>query len=73
MEKEMYSEPNVYTRPMIVNHQPVRFETAQSWNCGKGNLDHKGKGNGGINYPGVPYTGEHNGPGHDNGHDGHGH
>ena len=38
-------------RPLVLAHQPIRFETAQSWNKGKGNLNHPGKGNGGINYP----------------------
>ncbi|KEZ54469.1 MULTISPECIES: hypothetical protein [Metabacillus] len=50
-------------RPMVVSHQPIVFETAQSWNKGHGNLDHPGKGNGGVNYPNPPYTG----PRHDNG------
>lgn len=51
------------SRPMVLSHQTVRFETAQSWNKGHGNLDHPGNGNGGVNYPNPPYTG----PRHDNG------
>jgi|GEM_PF-4961716 len=47
-------------KPMVLSHSEVRFETAQSWNRGRGNLDHPGKGNGGINYPLPPYTGPHN-------------
>jgi hypothetical protein len=47
----------VYTRPVILSHQPVKFETRQSWNKGHGNLDHPGTGNGGIHYPNDPYTG----------------
>ncbi|WP_066067706.1 hypothetical protein [Neobacillus soli] len=47
----------VYSRPIVLSHQPIQFETAQSWNKGHGNLDHPGKGNGGINYPNPPYTG----------------
>ncbi|OXM85204.1 hypothetical protein CF651_16530 [Paenibacillus rigui] len=40
-----------YSSPQILSHQPIRFETAQSWNRGKGNKDHPGHGNGGIHYP----------------------
>ncbi|MFZ7826127.1 hypothetical protein ACO1DI_24335, partial [Priestia sp. 40] len=35
----------------VLNHSLIRFETAQSWNPGKGNLDHPGKGNNGSNWP----------------------
>jgi len=65
--------PKVYNRPIILDHQQVRFETAQSWNPGKGNQDHPGHGNGGINFPpGNPNTtpggagtpGQGNGNGH---------
>jgi len=41
----------VYSRPTVLSHQPIRFETAQSWNPGKGKHVHPGKGNGGINFP----------------------
>jgi hypothetical protein len=43
--------PTEYKRPEVLSHQPVRFETAQSWNPGKGNLDHDGTGNDGVNWP----------------------
>lgn len=43
--------------PLVLSHQPIRFETAQSWNKGHGNLNHPGTGNDGINYPNEPYTG----------------
>lgn len=56
-----------YQQPKVLHHQPIRFETAQSWNKGHGNLDHPGTGNGGINYPLPPYTGPHNGNGGGNG------
>lgn len=36
MEKEVCSVTNRYTRPLVVSHQPVRFETAHSWNRGVG-------------------------------------
>ncbi|MNR07657.1 hypothetical protein D3C85_1237850 [compost metagenome] len=61
MEKEAKMEHRLYTRPMVLSQQPVRFETAQSWNRGHGNRNHPGTGNGGINYPQPPYTGPHNG------------
>ncbi len=48
----------VRLRPMVLSHQSIRFETAQSWNQGKGNLNHPGKGNNGINYPNDSYDGE---------------
>ncbi|UOY93324.1 hypothetical protein MUG87_04140 [Ectobacillus sp. JY-23] len=50
-----------YEKPVVMHSQAIRFETAQSWNKGHGNLDHPGTGNGGVNYPNPPYTGPHNG------------
>lgn len=61
MEKEVSRASKMYTRPAVLSDQPVRFETAQSWNKGKGNLEHPGTGNDGINYPLPPYTGPHHG------------
>lgn len=52
-----------YTPPLVLTHAPIRFETAQSWNRGHGNLNHPGHGNGGVNYPLPPYTGPHHGNG----------
>jgi hypothetical protein len=45
-------------RPLVLSYQPIRFETAQSWNRGHGNRVHFGNGNNGVNYPNEPYTGE---------------
>lgn len=42
---------NVHEAPKVLNHQAIQFETAQSWNPGKGNRDHPGTGNDGINFP----------------------
>ncbi|MDQ0975385.1 hypothetical protein QFZ31_005263 [Neobacillus niacini] len=60
-----------YKSPRILSHLPIRFETAQSWNKGHGNLEHPGKGNDGIHYPNDPYTGPRpdnsDGPGNNNG------
>lgn len=53
-------EMKVYTSPKVLTHQPIHFETAQSWNRGQGQLNHPGTGNDGINYPQPPYTGPHN-------------
>ena len=47
-------EEKLTISPLVLSHQPIKFETAQSWNKGKGNLDHHGTGNGGINYPNDP-------------------
>lgn len=44
----------VYTKPVVLSHQPIQFETAQSWNPGKGKHDHPGTGNGGINFGDNP-------------------
>ncbi|NOU97314.1 hypothetical protein GC093_29400 [Paenibacillus sp. LMG 31456] len=55
MDKETEAPmKKIYIRPMVLSHQPVSFETAQSWNKGKGNKNHKGNGNGGINYLNDP-------------------
>lgn len=46
-----------YIKPKVLSHQQIVFETAQSWNPGKGNTDHPGTGNGGVNFPpGNPNT-----------------
>ena len=57
MENKMNSTTDMYTRPLVLSHQPIRFETAQSWNLGHGNLNHFGTGNDGINYPNDDYNG----------------
>jgi hypothetical protein len=54
MKKESQSLPNIYTSPIILSHEPVRFETAHSWNKGVGNKNPSSDGNGGINYPNDP-------------------
>jgi hypothetical protein len=52
MNGENYMEnKESYVSPKVLSHQPIRFETAQSWNKGVGNKDPNGDGNGGINYP----------------------
>lgn len=51
MEERVIQSPRMYKRPLVLNHQLIRFETAQSWNPGKGKHDHYGTGNDGINFP----------------------
>ncbi|PHA03100.1 hypothetical protein COE51_01785 [Bacillus pseudomycoides] len=50
MKTKNQNRQKSYTRPMVLSSQPIRFETAQSWNCGQGNKDHPGNGNGGPNH-----------------------
>lgn len=54
MAIEIRNLSSTYVRPMVLSHQPIRFETAQSWNRGVGNENHHGTGNNGINYPLPP-------------------
>jgi len=56
-----------YQAPQVLEHREIRFETAQSWNRGRGNRDHPGTGNDGILYPLEPWPGPQNGNGGGNG------
>lgn len=58
MRKDVDISKVVYIRPLVLSHQPIRFETAQSWNKGHGDTVHYGTGNNGINYPLEPYDEE---------------
>jgi hypothetical protein len=49
MEKEVLRVRKLYMRPMVLSHQPIRFETAKSWNPGRGTVTPGG--NGGVNFP----------------------
>jgi hypothetical protein len=50
--EQMIAE-RVYTKPTILSHQQIQFETRHSWNPGKGkNPD--SDGNGGIHFPNDP-------------------
>lgn len=51
MKSESKEKTKLYSTPIVLDHQPVKFETAQSWNPGRGNQDHPGHGNGGVNFP----------------------
>lgn len=72
MRRKAKISENKYDRPLVLNHQQIKFETAQSWNKGHGNVNHPGTGNGGINYPNDPYTGPRPPEDHPNGGGGNG-
>ena len=58
-----------YSKPMVLDHRPVRFETAHSWNPGVGNHPDS-SGNNGINWPNSnpnPTPGGAGAPGNGNG------
>jgi hypothetical protein len=40
----------VYSKPTVLSHQPIQFETRHSWNPGKGK-NPASPGNGGIHFP----------------------
>ncbi|MFS0637968.1 hypothetical protein AB1K84_18860 [Mesobacillus foraminis] len=44
--------------PLVLSHQPIRFETAHSWNKGVGNKNPNSDGNGGKNYKNEPRDGK---------------
>lgn len=54
--------------PKVLSHQPIRFETAHSWNpgCGKNG---KHNGNNGENWPSKNPNPTPNGAGHNGGHE----
>lgn len=65
-------EKKITISPLVLSHQPIKFETAHSWNKGVGNKKPSGNGNGGVNYPNDPRpqkpgTGPGSGGGNDNG------
>jgi len=45
---------NLSNEPIVLSHQPIKFETAHSWNKGVGNKNPASDGNGGVNYPNDP-------------------
>ncbi len=48
-------QKRAYSAPEVVNHQPIRFETSQSWNRGHGPIaPDKGKSDGDL-YKHDPY------------------
>jgi hypothetical protein len=52
LKTDTTSSTNDYSCPMVLHHQPIRFETAQSWNPGKGKIPGApGDGNSGSNWP----------------------
>jgi hypothetical protein len=44
-----------YESPMVLSHQPIRFETSQSWNRGHGPVSNDGGKSDGDHYKHDPY------------------
>jgi hypothetical protein len=42
-------------KPQVLSHQPIRFETSQSWNKGKGPVSGDPGESDGDKYPHEPY------------------
>jgi hypothetical protein len=42
-------------RPLVLVHQPIKFETSQSWNKGRGPVSGDPGNSDGGNYPHDPY------------------
>jgi hypothetical protein len=49
------SEENVKIRPLILSHQPIQFETSQSWNKGHGPVSGDDGNSNGDKYKHDPY------------------
>ena len=44
-----------YSKPEVLDHRPIQFETSQSWNKGHGPVSGDGGKSNGKNYPHDPY------------------
>jgi hypothetical protein len=55
MKKEETKLARIYSRPMVMGHQPIRFETSQSWNRGRGPVSGDDGNSDGDGYPLDPY------------------
>lgn len=55
MKKESNTEQKGYEQPLVLSHQPVRFETSQSWNQGHGPVSGDPGKSDGDSYPLEPY------------------
>lgn len=55
MIKESINPPKAYTRPKVLSHQPIRFETSQSWNKGHGPVSGDDGNSDGKKYKHDPY------------------
>ncbi|WP_171016938.1 hypothetical protein [Pseudalkalibacillus caeni] len=47
---------SAYKAPEILNHQPITFETSQSWNKGHGPVSGDDGNSDGDKYPHEPYV-----------------
>lgn len=45
----------IYSAPEVLDHRPIKFETSQSWNKGRGPVSGDGGNSNGQNYPNDPY------------------
>lgn len=43
-------------RPLVLKHQPIRFETSQSWNKGHGPVSGDPGNSNGDSYPHDPFS-----------------
>jgi hypothetical protein len=44
-----------YEAPEVLDHRPLKFETSQSWNTGRGPISGDDGNSNGQNYPNDPY------------------
>lgn len=54
--KEEQKQLTKYKSPKVMTHQPIRFETSQSWNKGHGPVSGDDGNSNGGNYPHDPYN-----------------
>lgn len=45
----------IYSAPEVLDHRPIKFETSQSWNKGRGPVSGDDGNSNGQNYPNDPY------------------
>ncbi|MFT9597379.1 hypothetical protein [Mesobacillus sp.] len=49
------SNEKIEIRPIVLSHQPIQFETSQSWNKGRGPVSGDDGKSDGKKYPHEPY------------------
>ncbi len=52
-------EKLTYVAPKVLDHQPIQFETSQSWNKGHGPVSGDGGNSNGDHYPHDPFHPKH--------------
>ncbi len=48
-------EKKINGQPLVLSHQPIQFETSQSWNKGHGPVSGDDGNSDGVKYPHDPY------------------